>query len=239
MSIFDAPRPTGRPRDLGPNGRGLDVLPPSTGYRGVRLPPRLLEAPEARARREAGRPFDADHLRDALRALGQPVNWTVGDGDVATELRRRGWAPEPLAAAQVDLREELVRRVRPPSDPALTAGAVRTSRSSETTAPAASPPTGRTGRDLAAMARNVNAARRMGLNPATLWPGQAGLPGRPRPNLLASGDVPSASPSFGPALELRVLARPGRPGTGGGARRVVPVTSANRPASRATGRRAW
>jgi hypothetical protein len=40
---------------------------------------------------------------------------------------------------------------------------------------------------------NVQEARRRGLDPAALWPGQAGLPGRPVLSLPASGVEPACS----------------------------------------------
>jgi hypothetical protein len=114
-------------------------------------------------------------------------------------LRQHGLERRRVDEALAALHESLSRRVHRPPDPALAAGAGRAF--SGTSAPAvASGREGRTGRDLAAMARNVNTARRMGIDPAQQWPGQAGLPGRPTVNLTAAG-LP----------DLRVPARPGRP----------------------------
>jgi hypothetical protein len=178
---------------------GADLLPfaPRPSYPGARL--RAMRDARARREREAPRPWDADRLRADLRALQHPVNWTEGhDGDLAAELRRRGWDDDRLAAAQTDLRDDLSRRVHPPMRPAVTAGAAVSSSSagggtSTTFAPAVAPAvaaavaSGRTLADRRGAAANIMTALRMGLDPATLWPGQLGFPGRPTASLSAGG----------------------------------------------------
>ena len=84
------------------------------------------------------------------------------------------------------LRDDLNSRVHPPADPAVTAGGgpgggqvPPQSRPSPAVAQLRS--------DRLGVMWNVQEARRRGLDPAALWPGQAGLPGRPVLSLPASG----------------------------------------------------
>jgi hypothetical protein len=71
---------------------GADLLPFSQpSYPGARS--RALRDVRARREREAPRPFNADRLRDDLRALEGLRNWTPGsDGDLTAEQRRATWA---------------------------------------------------------------------------------------------------------------------------------------------------
>jgi hypothetical protein len=129
-----------------------------------------------------------------------------------------GWTNDRLDRATADLRDNLQRRVHPSPTTNVTAGAIGPL--SGTPAPAvASGRQGRTARDLAGMAGNIAAARRAGLDPAKLWPGQAGLPGRPSPPGWSRLPARSArSTGCYPRLEhlpARFLVRP-RPARFGG-----------------------
>jgi hypothetical protein len=216
---------------------GADLIPfaPRPSYPGARL--QALRDARARREREAPRPWDTERLRDDLRALDDPRNWTPGhDGDLAAELRRRGWDDERLAAAQAALRDDLRRRVHPPARSPVTAVAAASSPpaggEASTVAAAVAPTTaptaasGRTRADRRGPAGNIAAALRMGLDPATLWPGQLGLPGRPTARPPASG----------------LRNRPAKPDQAAGAPRSPRLAGsttgrANRDARRAT--RGW
>jgi hypothetical protein len=172
---------------------GTDLLPlhaTRPSYPGARL--RAMR--DARARRErenTQQPFDADRLARDLDARPPDVRVNDGDGDEATRayLQRMGWTNDRLDRATADLRDNLQRRVHPSPTTNVTAGAIGPL--SGTPAPAvASGRQGRTARDLAGMAGNIAAARRAGLDPAKLWPGQAGLPGRPSPPRLVAAAGP-------------------------------------------------
>jgi hypothetical protein len=149
------------------------------------------------------RRYDADRLRRDLASIREAgrdprvLAARLADGaDEREELRRLGWTNERLDRAAADLRDDLQRRVHSPAAAAVTAGggALLSSVGALSTPPAvASGRQGRTARDLAGMAGNIAAARRAGLDPAKLWPGQAGLPGRPSPPKLVAAAGPERS----------------------------------------------
>jgi hypothetical protein len=176
---------------------GADLLPfaPQPSYPGPRRQAikAMRNAQARREREDAQRPYDADRLARNLAERPPDVRVNDGDGDEATReyLRRMGWTDERLAAAQEDLRDDLQGRVHPITGlhPSLSAGGgqVQGLGPPQPRPPSAVAP-GRTGADLRGMVGNLNAARDAGLDPARLWPGQAGLPGRPSTRrLLASG----------------------------------------------------
>jgi hypothetical protein len=214
--------------------------------------------PPIRGTREAAERQSAEHdgerIVDLLRRM--PVEEYIPAADAGPEaleaaqydwLRRHGLERGRVDAALGALRDDLNSRVHPPADPAVTAGG---GPGGGQVPPQSrpSPAVTELRRDRLGMWRNIQEARRRGLDPAALWPGQAGLPGKPSATgltaVLAANYSPGSKPgptgganSFNTVSGPRAGARPGRPGTGGRAERVVPATSADRPASRASGRR--
>jgi hypothetical protein len=180
---------TVRDLNLGPvAASGSDVLPfhaPPPKYPRARL--RAMRDAQARREQERPRPFDVARLRDDLRALRDVRNWTPGnDGDLRAELARRGWTPGKLAAAEAALRDDLQGRVHP-RRPSLVAGGGPGGESGPSQSrPSLAVAPGRTGADLRGMAGNIALAKRMGLDPAKLWPGQVGLPGKPSTSWLVA-----------------------------------------------------
>jgi hypothetical protein len=189
---------------------GADLIPfaPQPSYPGPRRQAikAMRNAQARREREDAQRPYDADRLARNLAERPPDVRVNDGDGDEATReyLRRMGWTDERLAAAQESLRDDLQGRVHPITGlrPSLTAGGGqdRGPGPSQPRPPSAVAP-GRTTRDLMGMVRNINAARDAGLDPAKLWPGQAGLPGRPSTRgLLASAGPDRPIPALVPPV---------------------------------------
>ena len=157
-----------------PGGR-----PPIPGH------PRGGRTPQRRARRRADRGPAASHARRGVRPRRRRRSGGAEGGPVRLVASAR------LERKRVDvalgaLRDDLNSRVHPPADPAVTAGGgpgggqvPPQSRPSPAVAQLRS--------DRLGVMWNVQEARRRGLDPAALWPGQAGLPGRPVLSLPASG----------------------------------------------------
>jgi hypothetical protein len=102
------------------------------------------------------------------------------------------------------LRDDLNSRVHPSSGPGRDRG-WRPGRGQVPPQSRPSPAVAQLRSDRLGVMWNVQEARRRGLDPAALWPGQAGLPGRPVLSLPASG-----------GWNPRVPARPGRARAGTG-----------------------
>ena len=178
--------------------------------------------PPIRGTREEAERRSAERIVDLLRRM--PVEEYVPAVDAGPEalkaaqydwLRRHGLERKRVDVALGALRDDLNSRVHPPADPAVTAGGgpgggqvPPQSRPSPAVAQLRS--------DRLGVMWNVQEARRRGLDPAALWPGQAGLPGRPVLSLPASG-----------GWNPRVPARPGRARGGTWLRRVRPRPVAN------------
>jgi hypothetical protein len=187
---------------------------------------------EAAERRSAE--HDAERIVDLLHRM--PVEEYVPAVDAGPEalkaaqydwLRRHGLERKRVDVALGALRDDLNSRVHPPADPAVTAGGgpgggqvPPQSRPSPAVAQLRS--------DRLGVMWNVQEARRRGLDPAALWPGQAGLPGRPVLSLPASG-----------GWNPRVPARPGRARGGNLASTGSTMSGGKRRAPGGRGRRRW
>jgi hypothetical protein len=194
---------------------------------------------EAAERRSAE--HDAERITDLLRRM--PVEEYVPAADAGPEaleaaqydwLRRHGFERRRVDAALEALRDNLTQQVHRDrsssvADPVTAAagGAPGRGRNRGRSAHARlSAAAAELRRDRLGMMRNLQEARRRGLDPAQLWPGQVGLPGRPRLNLSASGGADRPATVDQGRLEARSRA--------GGWNTPTP---ADRPDLRATGRR--
>jgi hypothetical protein len=119
------------------------------------------------------------------------LNGTLAEVQYAW-LRRAGYTRNRVDTSLAALRDDLQRRVHPPTSTPVTAVAASSSPPAgggassvaaavapSTVAAVASPRSGRTLADRRGAARNIAGVLAMGLDPSTLWPGQLGLPGRP------------------------------------------------------------
>ena len=192
-------RPRGRPRPPRAGGppRGRRRRARGTAPT-VRLDERAVRPGDGRAARgpTAARPQGALPMPGLRRrAEDQRLSPAArpGPGAAGRTAHRR---PGGVSEVRLDLSATLAM----PKELSVTAGAV--GHLSGTPAPAvASGRQGRTARDLAGMAGNVAAARKAGLDPARLWPGQAGLPGSPSPPRLVAAAGPQR-------YDLRAGSRP-------------------------------
>ena len=180
---------------------------------------------------------DAERIVDLLRRI--PVEEYVPTADAGPEaleaaqydwLRRHGLERKRVDVALDALRTSLTQQVHRDRSssvaaPVTAAGGGPGGESASQSRP--SPAVAELRRDRLGRLRNIQEARRRGLDPAALWPGQAGLPGKPSATgltaVLAANYPPGSKPgptgganSFNTVSGPRAGARPGRPGTGEG-----------------------